>query len=159
MTDLRKAAEMALEALEHAQDCVRTNYHPGHYWEKEIEALRQALEEPANSTTDFVEPKTASQPEQEGMKIDASAPLVVHPHPAFAAPPKREWVATIGNWGKVEWREDVFPQLGAKLYSAPPKREWVGLTRRELDIATLGLEDLSDCYKAIEAKLKEKNGG
>ena len=39
------------------------------------------------------------------------------------------------------------------------KREWVGLTRRELDIATLGLEDLSDCYKAIEAKLKEKNCG
>ena len=37
------------------------------------------------------------------------------------------------------------------------KKEWVGLTRRELDIATLGLEDLSDCYKAIEAKLKEKN--
>ena len=37
------------------------------------------------------------------------------------------------------------------------QREWVGLTRRELDIATLGLEDLSDCYKAIEAKLKEKN--
>ena len=43
------------------------------------------------------------------------------------------------------------------LYTAPPKREWVGLTRRELDIATFGLEDLSDCYKAIEAKLKEKN--
>ena len=39
------------------------------------------------------------------------------------------------------------------------KKEWVGLTRRELDIATLGLEDLGDCYKAIEAKLKEKNGG
>ena len=37
------------------------------------------------------------------------------------------------------------------------KREWVGLTRRELDIATLGLEDLGDCYAAIEAKLKEKN--
>ena len=39
------------------------------------------------------------------------------------------------------------------------KKEWVGLTRRELDIATLGLEDLGDCYKAIEAKLKEKNSG
>jgi len=39
------------------------------------------------------------------------------------------------------------------------KREWVGLTRRELDIATLGLEDLGDCYIAIEAKLKEKNNG
>ena len=43
--------------------------------------------------------------------------------------------------------------------TAPPKREWVGLTRREIDIATLGLEDLGDCYLAIEAKLKEKNGG
>jgi hypothetical protein len=41
--------------------------------------------------------------------------------------------------------------------TAPPKREWVGLTRRELDIATLNLEDLEDCYIAIEAKLKEKN--
>ena len=41
--------------------------------------------------------------------------------------------------------------------TAKCKREWVGLTRLELDIATLGLEDLSDCYKAIEAKLKEKN--
>jgi hypothetical protein len=39
------------------------------------------------------------------------------------------------------------------------KREWVGLTRLELDIATLGLEDLGDCYLAIEAKLKEKNNG
>ena len=37
------------------------------------------------------------------------------------------------------------------------EREWVGLTRRELDIATLGLQDLGDCYLAIEAKLKEKN--
>jgi hypothetical protein len=37
------------------------------------------------------------------------------------------------------------------------KREWVGLTRLELDIATLGLEDLGDCYLAIEAKLKERN--
>ena len=68
-----------------------------------------------------------------------------------------ECVAVIGNWGKVEWKEGVFPQLGDKLYTAPPKREWVGLTRRELDIATLNLGDLEDCYIAIEAKLKEKN--
>ena len=46
---------------------------------------------------------------------------------------------------------------GLALYTAPPKREWVGLTRRELDIATLNLGDLEDCYIAIEAKLKEKN--
>ena len=56
MTDLRKAAEMALERLESHE-----------YWmdEEAIEALRQALAESANSTTDFVEPKTPSQTEQE----------------------------------------------------------------------------------------------
>ena len=44
------------------------------------------------------------------------------------------------------------------LYTTPPKREWVGLTVQEI-------EDLECClsgfrlYRAIEAKLKEKNGG
>ena len=37
------------------------------------------------------------------------------------------------------------------------KREWVGLTDEEFNKATDGLEDLEDCWKAIEAKLKEKN--
>ena len=101
MTDLRKAAEMALESW----DFFFSQAHPevvglmyGNDWAKiakeRTEALRQAL----------------AQPEQ---------------------------------------------VLTAKVVVTG--REWVGLTRRELDIATLGLEDLSDCYKAIEAKLKEKN--
>ena len=107
--NLRKAAEMALDALHNIDQS--NNYDA-------IEALRQAL----------------AQPEQEP-----------------------ECIGVIGNWGRVEWSNGVFPQLGDRLYSAPPKREWVGLTRRELDIATLGLEDLGDCYVAIEAKLKEKN--
>lgn len=37
------------------------------------------------------------------------------------------------------------------------KREWVGLTREEFEQAVNGLEDLEDCWTAIEAKLKEKN--
>lgn len=37
------------------------------------------------------------------------------------------------------------------------RREWVGLTDREFQEATDGLEDLEDCWKAIEAKLEEKN--
>lgn len=37
------------------------------------------------------------------------------------------------------------------------KREWVGLTRQEFLAVTHGLEDLEDCWMAIEAKLKEKN--
>jgi hypothetical protein len=60
---------------------------------------------------------------------------------------------------------------GEPLYSAPQpdlarvgevgvwgdKREWVGLTQAEFEQAVDGLEDLEDCWTAIEAKLKEKN--
>lgn len=69
--------------------------------------------------------------------------------------PKQEPVAWMDDNGFSQPLKE--PPYYIPLYTAPPKREWVGLTRRELDIATLGLEDLSDCYKAIEAKLKEKN--
>ena len=27
-------------------------------------------------------------------------------------------VATIGNWGRVEWSDNVYPQLGDKMYAA-----------------------------------------
>jgi len=39
------------------------------------------------------------------------------------------------------------------------EREWVGLTRQEFEQCVDGLEDLEDCWVAIEAKLKEKNNG
>jgi len=42
------------------------------------------------------------------------------------------------------------------LYTAP--RQWQGLTKKEFLAAVDGLEDLEDCWVAIEAKLKEKNG-
>ena len=41
------------------------------------------------------------------------------------------------------------------LYTAP--RQWQGLTKTEFLAAVDGLEDLEDCWVAIEAKLKEKN--
>jgi hypothetical protein len=37
------------------------------------------------------------------------------------------------------------------------QHEWVGLTKAEFEEAIDGLEDLEDCWHAIEAKLKEKN--
>ena len=43
------------------------------------------------------------------------------------------------------------------LYTAPPQREWQGLTDEEFEQVVDGLEDLEDCWTAIEAKLKEKN--
>jgi len=27
-------------------------------------------------------------------------------------------VATIGNWGRVKWADDVYPQFGDKMYAA-----------------------------------------
>lgn len=38
-----------------------------------------------------------------------------------------------------------------------PKREFVGLTKKEFQEAVEGLEDLEDCWVAIEAKLRSKN--
>ena len=37
------------------------------------------------------------------------------------------------------------------------RREWQGLTRQEFLAATQGLEDLEDCWIAIEAALRSKN--
>ena len=68
-----------------------------------------------------------------------------------------------------DWKaslEEVVP-----LYTTPPQREWVGLTDEEYKIIRYGSDDsgeryiseiesyVDDCAKAIEAKLREKNGG
>lgn len=37
------------------------------------------------------------------------------------------------------------------------RNQWQGLTKKEFLAAVDGLEDLEDCWVAIEAKLKEKN--
>ena len=58
-------------------------------------------------------------------------------------------------------RKDCIPQIEALRQAlAEPKREWVGLTDEEIDAAVKSCNTL-DTYKyfrAIEAKLKEKNG-
>jgi hypothetical protein len=65
MTDLRKAAEMALEALGETIDYLPAKSGVRREVDDATQALRQALAEPANSPTDFVEPKTPVQQEQE----------------------------------------------------------------------------------------------
>lgn len=68
---------------------------------------------------------------------------------------EREWVAVVGNWGKVEWKEGIFPQLGAKLFVSPS--EWVGLTDEEIEETFSFPFHYIPFARAIEAKLKEKN--
>ena len=45
------------------------------------------------------------------------------------------------------------------LYAAPQRREWVGLTEEEKHDCYLKIDVWSRCVEAVEAKLREKNGG
>jgi hypothetical protein len=44
------------------------------------------------------------------------------------------------------------------LYTAPPRKEWVGLTDKEIFDADNAGQGLIEFARAIETKLKEKNG-
>jgi hypothetical protein len=69
--------------------------------------------------------------------------------------------------GAKDWRVNLGlePEEGdVGLYTIPPQRTWVGLTDEELDalyravkIRLMGTYDTKDIYRAVEAKLKEKN--
>ena len=166
MTDLRKAAEMALEAL---------NEVTGWQWsgpmrvmdevEDAIQALRQAL----------------AQPEQEPLGEEwvpcVKLPVVVHVRN------QRDGETHIST------REGITPVLpddlimrgvageeypiGRELFertytfdTAPPKREWVGLTDDEIEDAWIEASDeyddtisINNLGRILEAKLKEKNCG
>ena len=84
--------------------------------------------------------RTLAQPEQEPV--------------AFINVEKRslEWVKPIS------WHTPTTVNLpNIPLYTTPPQRTWVGLTDREFEEVTHGMEDLEDCWIAIEAKLRDKN--
>ena len=91
------------------------------------------------------------------------------------AQPEQEPVA----WLEPEWGEKICPEVGYEvtmtddhprdlcwipLY-AQPQRTWVGLTEdeiaelhHEIKVRLMGTYKTEDIYRAIEAKLKEKNG-
>ncbi len=41
-------------------------------------------------------------------------------------------VATIGNWGRVEWADNIYPQLGDKMYAAIDLEKFAELIVREM---------------------------
>lgn len=81
----------------------------------------------------------------------------------YEVPVEQEPVA----WGMRDMDGNIYDCISAKehvraegdynvpLYTTPPRREWVGLTEDEA-FACRGC-DYFETYKAIEAKLKEKN--
>ena len=183
MSVLRKAAEMALEALE------KLRFANAPFLDEATKALRQALAQPeqeciypecetgigcdgpcGEKPVDTVkqEPAVYKCPRcATSMDVDLNA----KPVDTINTPQEREtakrrhepglWVVQYKDRHEFVWgAKPVFrggTVLGLKpLYTAPPKREWVGLTA----------EEVWECYKengnklfylAIEAKLKEKN--
>ena len=160
MTDLRKAAEMALDALNEV-----TGWQwGGPMWvmdevEDAIQALRTALAQPEQeqktplkvlNLTVFTENRLRN-----GRVYDVET---------LQAMTNRDILA-IPDMGKKALSEvlealDVYAvNMSQERVDETAKREheWVGLTDDEFERAVDGLEDLRDCWIQIEAKLKEKN--
>ena len=177
MSDLRKAAEMALETLcVGANDAVPNDIDER--FEQAIQALRQALAQPVdavNISQEHVDETAKREHDTLGSEWAecVKLPIVVHVRK------QRDGETHIST------REGITPVLpddlimrgvageeypiGRELFertytfdTAPPKREWVGLTDEDLEPMcddwriVLG-SYVHDFAKAIEAKLKEKN--
>jgi hypothetical protein len=58
-------------------------------------------------------------------------------------------VATIGNWGRVEWSDNVYPQLGDKMYAAVDLQKFAELI--VLECAEINKQELA--FNALERLL------
>ena len=159
MTDLRKAAEMALEAFEMYLKHSTKEMIFNQIATARAEALRQALAQDALR-------KLAEIDHELGLYIDdvnISQECVDE-----TAKRKHEPVAFVtiesaidGDWRKcpsIKWFDK--PIVGP-LYTTPPKRKWVGLTDEEKDnfwkADQMSGEEWDELFAEVEAKLKEKN--
>lgn len=188
MTDLRKAAEMALEALEKGTTGLAI---------RAIPALRQALaqdkqrenrmtdREAIQKALDTPHRRYSIEPHGNGYAIYRDRDLFHHGfnlgHLTEVTPetielienalnttlayPEQEPVAWMyvnkdGECEQIEYGEAFGDPSVTPLYTAPPKREWVGLTYDEAYELFVDYDIYSiGLLKATEAKLKEKNNG
>ena len=82
-------------------------------------------------------------------------------------PSPRAWVIEFENGDEeLHFDEQSVGEIHVPLYTTPPQRTWVGLTDEEITelhyeikVRLMGAYKTEDIYRAIEAKLKEKNNG
>ena len=147
MSDLRKAAEMALEAL-----MQKGEHHPKVY--QAAEALRQALAQEEKHQCPWPDGECTTCG-----KIESKPSLW------FAIHKDGNVKYTTDSARAKGWKESGAYRLVRDYYTTPPKREWVGLTDEEVE--NYFLEDVNTgCLLSFGAgaayagaKLKEKNGG
>lgn len=182
ITLTREEAQQVLDALE--MYLTMETHDEAHILEvdiapKAIELLRARLAQPDPEQTrsekmreaGYTKRDTRLECDECGKKFTRQM-LPVHdcqPEPVSVTDklPKPEPVATvIGKFldRKDELRTCIEPDLplGTTLYTAPQQREWQGLTDEEIwtDGSAMGLSEagIRKFARAIEAKLKEKNG-
>ena len=129
MTDLRKAAEDLLEVVEAAIKAGDWKVDGACDLDLAIVRLRQALAQPERGNSNSNYPNTKANT---SLKHEPWCDSVTKLLLSF--PPQ-------------------IPPCNCK-----PKREWVGLTDEDKD-ELLNLDNWTDIVEAVEAKLKEKNGG
>lgn len=152
MTD-RELLQMALDALEESKKHITDQRR-----DKTMEALRAALAQPNDFSPDW-DAMSAMVEEQQRMAKR------IEELEAALAQPEQEPVAWWHDMGDVV--DLNVSGHGKPLYFAIPQREWVGLTHEEIGAMEkeylFGGKEFDDeigywaVYRAIEAKLKEKN--
>lgn len=158
MSELRKAAEMVVEALVNASDALRDGDNAGCRWilYEQIYALRQALDQYPDTGTDRgawsdVPDATRWVDELRGDE----------PEPAFTDQGVKFTCDDCPQGGCCEVVE--LPPGNYELNPAPPKREWVGLTDKEIKegakYSWVDYQAFQSVAWWAEEKLKEKNRG
>lgn len=147
----------------------------------EIKRLRNALEqsesqEPVAWYVELVAPEKSASGVQRGLflTLEEAEIWVNDPRdlvPLYAAPPKQDQPTDLNDPvgyadkhdlerdGHDFWVSREPSKGGVPIYTAPLKREWVSLTDEEIDLAIKDCKttDTYKYFRAIEAKLKEKN--
>jgi len=59
-------------------------------------------------------------------------------------------VATIGNWGRVEWSDNVYPQLGDKMYAAIDLQKFAELIVKECALLCISRPGPGDDVRSRE---------
>ena len=120
----------------------------------QTEALKLALEALENPNSGLV-PHKGEWNSRQSIAITAIKEALAQPEQ------ERFHVATIGNWGRIEWVEGIFPSVGDKMYSAPPQRTWVELTDEDQFNLVHAMNendwDAVQLLEAADAKLRSKN--
>ena len=146
---MRQALELALEALEDRTSLMK--------WQIARDAVKEALAQPER---DYERGFIDGMQKQMQSSVDKAVNRM--------AQPEQEPVAylcenAVGH-KYFRWKKPSSTYKPIALYTTPPQRTWHGLTDEEIDYIYTGIRavhhdvDSDVLCRAIEAKLKEKNG-